>query len=167
MTTPPRPVLEDILPTTLALSRSGTILYSIPAGKHEPRQLAWVARDGTAQSLDSTWKGEFDYPSISPDGKSIAVSVRDGATNIWIRRQDGTRQKLTQEGTVNWRPTWTADGRSILFLSNKRGGGSQDAYDAWLMPVDGSAQPALVYRHKFGLWEAELLARPAVAGGAL
>ena len=65
------------------------------------------------------------------------MSVRDGPTQIWIRRSDGTRQKLTQDGTVNWRPTWTPDGRSIAFVSNIRGGGSQDAFDVYRMPVDG------------------------------
>ena len=83
------------------------------------------------------------------------MSVRDGPTEIWIRRSDGTRQKLTQDGTVNWRPTWTPDGRSIAFVSNMRGGGSQDAFDIYRMPVDGSAPPELLLHHTFGLWEAE------------
>jgi serine/threonine-protein kinase len=116
----------------------------------------WVSRDGSSVPVDSTWRGDFDYPAISPDGTALAVSVRDGSTQIWIRRADGTRQKLTQEGTVNWRPSWSSDGRSIAFISNKRGDGSQDAFDVYRMPVDGSAPPELLVRHLFGLWEAEL-----------
>ncbi len=156
MTTPAVPVLEDIVPTTLALSASGSALYSITAGKQKPSELMWVSRDGSAEPVDSGWRGEFDYPAVSPDGKALAVSVRDGPTHIWIWRADGTRQKLTQEGTVNWRPSWSPDGKSIAFISNKRGGGNQDAYDAYRMPVDGSAPPDLLQRHTFGLWEIEL-----------
>jgi len=156
MTTPAVPVIEDVVPTTLALSASGAALYSVAAGKQKPSELMWVSRDGSAEPVDSNWRGEFDYPAVSPDGKALAVSVRDGPTHIWIRRADGTRQKLTQEGTVNWRPSWSSDGRSIAFVSNKRGGGTQDAYDAYRMPVDGSAPPELLLHHAFGLWEVEL-----------
>ena len=156
MTTPARPVIEDVAPTTLVLSRTGTALYSVGGDKPNRSELVWVARDGSTEPVDTAWRGNFDYPALSPDGRALAVSVRDGPTHIWIWRADGTRQKLTQEGTVNWRPSWSPDGRSIAFISNKRGGGSQDAYDAFRMPVDGSAQPELLLRHTFGLWEAEL-----------
>jgi len=156
MTTPARPVIEDVAPTTLVLSRTGTALYSVGGDKPNRSELVWVARDGSTEPVDTAWRGNFDYPALSPDGKALAVSVRDGPTHIWIWRADGTRQKLTQEGTVNWRPSWSPDGRSIAFISNKRGGGSQDAYDAFRMPVDGSAPPELLLRHTFGLWEAEL-----------
>ena len=156
MTTPAVPVIEDVVPTTLALSASGSLLYSVATGKQKPSELMWVARDGSTEPVDTSWQGEFDYPAVSPDGRALAVSVRDGSTQIWIRRADGTRQKLTQDGTVNWRPSWSADGRSIAFISNKRGGGTQDAYDVYRMPVDGSARPELLLRHAFGLWEAEL-----------
>ncbi|HRZ09098.1 MAG TPA: protein kinase [Gemmatimonadales bacterium] len=156
ISTPAVPVLEDVVPTTVALSSSGTLLYSVAAGERTPSELVWVSRDGASAPVDSTWRGEFDYPAVSPDGKALAVSVRDGSTQIWIRRADGTRQKLTQAGTVNWRPSWSPDGRFIAYVSNQRGGGSQDAFDVYRMPVDGSAPPELLVRHLFGLWEAEL-----------
>jgi serine/threonine-protein kinase len=156
ITSPAVPVIEGVVPTALALSASGALLYSVTAGERTPSELVWVSRDGSSVPVDSTWRGDFDYPAISPDGTALAVSVRDGSTQIWIRRADGTRQKLTQEGTVNWRPSWSSDGRSIAFISNKRGDGSQDAFDVYRMPVDGSAPPELLVRHLFGLWEAEL-----------
>jgi serine/threonine-protein kinase len=156
LTTPPRSIIEDVAPTTLALSQTGTALYTLGADNPRMSELVWVSRGGATEPVDTAWRGVFDYPALSPDGKALAVSVRDGPTHIWIRRADGTRQKLTQEGTVNWRPSWSPDGKSIAFISNKRGGGSQDAYDAWRMPVDGSAPPELLLRHTFGLWEAEL-----------
>ena len=150
------PVIEDVAPATVALSASGALLYATGGGARAGSQLMWVGRDGSATALDSTWRADFEYPAISPDGKAVAVSVREGATHLWVWRTDGTRQKLTQDGTVNWRPSWTPDGRSVLFVSNRRGDDSQDAFDIWRMPVDGSAPATMVQHHAFGLWEAEL-----------
>ncbi|HQR17770.1 MAG TPA: protein kinase [Gemmatimonadales bacterium] len=150
------PVIEDVAPTALALSTSGSLLYSVAGGAQVPSELRWVSRDGSGIPVDTTWHGDFDYPAISPDGNALAVSVREGPTQIWIRRSDGTRQKLTQDGTVNWRPSWSPDGRSVAYVSNARGGQSQDAYDVYRMRVDGSAPAELLLRHAYGLWEAEL-----------
>ena len=149
------PILEDVVPASFAISPSGSVLYSTSKGSASS-ELMWVDRDGRAESVDSTWRADFEYPALSPDGKSLAVSVFDGATQLWIRRADGTRQKLTQSGTVNWRPSWSADSRSLVYLSNMAGRGGQDDYDVYRMPVDGSAPPALLLHHTFGLWEAEL-----------
>ncbi len=134
---------------------SGTAIYSVAAGGNAPAELMWVSRDGSAVPLDSTWRGDFQYPALSPDGEALAVSVRDGTTQLWIRRSDGTRQKLTQEGTVNWRPAWTPDGRSVVFSSNRGGGGTRDDFDLYVMPVDGSVMAELLLHHTFGLWEGE------------
>ena len=149
------PILEDVVPASLAISPSGSALYSTSKGSASS-ELMWVGRDGRAEPVDSTWRGDFEYPAMSPDGKALAVSVSDGTTQLWIRRADGTRQKLTQSGTVNWRPSWTADNRSLVYLSNLAGRGGQDDYDVYRLPVDGSAPPALLMHHAFGLWEAEL-----------
>jgi Tol biopolymer transport system component len=149
------PVIENVAPASFAISASGSVLYSVAAGGGSSSELVWVSRDGRTEPVDSSWRADFQYPALSPDGKALAVSVRDGATQIWIRRSDGTRQKLTDSGSVNWRPFWARDGRSITFLSNRRGGGSQDSYDAYQMPVDGSAPARLLLHHTFGLWEAE------------
>jgi serine/threonine-protein kinase len=154
-TSGPGPVIDGVVPGSFTLSSSGTALYVSATGAIAPAELTWVARDGSPVPLDSTWRADFGYPALSPDGKSLAVSVTDGATHLWIRRSDGTRQKLSQDGTVNWRPAWAADGQSVLFASNRRGGSGQNAYDLFHIPVDGSAPPALLLHHRFGLWEGE------------
>jgi serine/threonine-protein kinase len=154
------PVLEGVAPAGFALSPSGSAVYSLQGAGVGPRELTWVSRDGRAEPVDSSWRAAFEYPALSPDGHTLAVSVRDGATQLWIRRADGTRHQVSQQGTVNWRPSWTADGRAIAFVSNMRGAGrgagGQDDYDVYRVPVDGSAPPALLLHHRFGLWEAEL-----------
>ena len=156
VTTGAVPIIDDVAPASFTLSASGSALYSVGSGGGTSSTLTWVSRDGHAEPLDANWRAEFEYPAISPDGRAVALSLRDGSTQLWIWRSDGTRQKLTQEGTVNWRPSWTPDGRSVVFASNLRGGSSQDDFDLYLAPVDGSAPARLLQRHPFGLWEAEL-----------
>lgn len=154
VTTGPVPVIDNVVPGGFAMSASGTILYSTATGGSAQYELVWVSRDGNTVPLDSTWLGDFNYPALSPDGTALAVSVGDGTTQLWVRRSDGTRQKLTQEGTVNWRPAWTPDGRSVAFSTN-RNGRTQDDFDLYVMPADGSAPAALLLRHTFGVWEGE------------
>ncbi|HLT09437.1 MAG TPA: protein kinase [Micromonosporaceae bacterium] len=149
------PVIEDVLPGSVALSASGSLVYAVATGGSVPTELVWVSRQGQVERVDSSWRADFQYPAVSPDGKSLAVSVRDGPTQIWIRRADGTRQQLTDSGSVNWRPSWAADSRSIVFLSNRRGA-AQGGYDAYQSVVDGSAPARLLLDYHFGLWEAEL-----------
>jgi eukaryotic-like serine/threonine-protein kinase len=149
------PVIEDVLPTSFTLSASGTVLYTVAHGGKALAELMWVSRDGSAVPLDSTWRGDFHYPALSPDGRAVAVSVGDGTTQLWIRRSDGTRQKLTQDGLVNWRPTWTPDGRSLVFSALRTPGGTQDDTNLYMMPVDGSTPPSLLLDHTHGVWEGE------------
>jgi Tol biopolymer transport system component len=155
VTSGPVPVIDDVVPGSFTISASGTVLYATRAGGTAPSELMWVARDGSAAPFDSTWRADFQYPALSPDGKTLAVSVRDATTQLWIRRSDGTRQKLTEEGTANWRPAWTADGRSIVFSSNRRGSTS-DAFDLYETPADGSAPARLLLHHTYGVWEGQI-----------
>ena len=155
VTTGPISLIDDVVPASFAMSTSGTALYSTNTGGSARWELMWVARDGSAVPLDSTWRGSFQYPALSPDGKALAVSVDEGTTQLWIRRSDGTRQKLTQEGGVNWRPAWSPDGRSVVFSSNRNGGRSKDDFDLYRMLVDASAPAELLVHHRWGLWEGE------------
>jgi len=166
------PVIDGVEPTSFALSSSGTVLYSVGGGGGATSELVWVSRDGRAEPVDQGWKGRFEYPALSPDGRAIAVSVQEGATHLWIRRSDGTRQRLTQEGSVNWRPVWTPDGQSIAYLSNATGNRGKDEMDVYLVRADGGAPPQRLLTHTFGLWEAEfsrdgqwLVVRSDEAGG--
>jgi serine/threonine-protein kinase len=156
LTTGPAPVIDDVVPGSVAMSATGTMLYSTTAGGGSLAELVLVSRDGSAASLDSTWRADFQYPALSPDGTQLAVSLREATTQLWIRRSDGTRQKLTDEGAANWRPAWTADGRSIVFSSNRRAGASLDAFDIFEMPADGSAPATLLLHHTYGVWEGEI-----------
>jgi len=135
----------------LAISDSGTLVYATgPEG--EKKELVWVTRDGKAHSIDPDWQGDFWNPALSPDGKQLAVAMgalSGTAFDVWIKHLDsGPRIKLTSEGSENYYPTWTPDGRSVTFTSNAAG-----SYDLWTKRADGSAQALLQFHGKRGVVE--------------
>ena len=151
------PLFDGVIPGSVAVSASGTLVYRIGEASGGSSELVWVSRDGTEEPAVPGWIGGFEYPAIAPDGRAIAVSLNDNATHIWIWRPDGTRQRLTRDGTLNWRPAWVPDGRSLYFVSNR-----DDQMNVlaerpaiWRAPADGSEPPRLVLRRQFGTWEAE------------
>ena len=85
-------------------------------------------------------------PRISPDGKSVAFTVRvtdveanRGRTDIWIAGVDGSKaRKLTSHAANDSGARWMPDGKSLVFLST-RGGSSQ----VWQVPAGRGSGRAL------------------------
>jgi Tol biopolymer transport system component/DNA-binding winged helix-turn-helix (wHTH) protein len=100
----------------------------------------WVAPNGDAARAwqVTTGSGKFDgYYGVSwmPDGRLVYASVASGSWDIWVMNADGTGQKqLTVSTRSNYGPSVSADGRHIVFVSNRAGG----AFNIWVMEADGS-----------------------------
>ena len=140
----------------IAVSQRGTLLYVTGAKSDASRELVWVARDGNQMPVDSTWIGAFIDPAISPDGKRLAISIggsvadvpnsrilstaaATGSVDIWIRRLDnGVLSKLSIGGGSNRFPTWSGDGKSVLYA---RGGAAQSIVE---QSVDGGTPPVRI-----------------------
>jgi serine/threonine-protein kinase len=135
----------------LAISETGTLVYATggAAGKQE---LVWVTRDGNAQSVDPDWQGQFVEPVLSPDGTQVALGMHVlDESQIWVKQLDrGPIIRLTLEGSENYNPAWTADGRSVTFTSTN--GGSSDL---WTKRADGSGPARLQVREPRGAYKAQ------------
>ncbi len=119
------------------VSPTGDMMYREGDARAMYRPVS-VDRSGNASVLDSSWVGSFGPGSLSPDGKRYAVSV-NGTSNqqIWVKEMPtGSFSKFTLEAGENFRPVWSADGRSLFFvehvdssfrLMEKRADGSGDA----------------------------------------
>jgi eukaryotic-like serine/threonine-protein kinase len=105
----------------LALSESGTLVYQLGSQHQAPSDLVYVNREGVASVVDSGLTGDFQTLALAPDGRRLAVSKIDGSDQqVWIKQlPDGPLTKLTFEGNLSHRPSWTADGRSVGFMSNQ------------------------------------------------
>ena len=150
------PVIDGVDPLRFTLSASGDALYSANESGDTLSELVWVARDGRAQPFDSTWRGRFEYPALSPDGKSLAVSVRANRTDLWIHHADGTRQKIIADGVVNWRPSWMSDGQSLTFISIGNLEKNERDVAVYRARADGGAKAEPFLRQPFSIWESEL-----------
>ena len=125
----------------LALSETGTIVYTVGDQVSAPTELALVSRSGAATPVDSGWIGNFVTLALSPDGKQLAVSIIEGTEHqVWVKQLPrGPLSKLTFDGTQNYRPSWTPDGASVGFVSNVQG---PDRF--YLKRADGSGPATLV-----------------------
>jgi len=87
---------------------------------------AWVGRDGTPRDIDPGWRIRphvWNSLALSPDGTHLAVTGRGAAgLSLWIKQLDtGPLSRLTFEGEQSFRPAWTPDGRSVIFVSDRGG----------------------------------------------
>jgi serine/threonine-protein kinase len=128
----PAPVMQGVrtIPgvADMVLGVDGTLLYSqgpsTVAGT--PAEAVWVTRDGAATPVQAGWSfipSSNPGMAFSPDGRRLALSVRaSGAEDIWVKELGGgPMTRLTFAG-ANVRPEWTADGRSIMYISRQTTG---------------------------------------------
>jgi Tol biopolymer transport system component/DNA-binding winged helix-turn-helix (wHTH) protein len=79
-------------------------------------------------------------PAISPDGAFLAYAANDsGNLDIWVKRiPDGAPLRITTHEDDDTQPTFSPDGKTIAFRSERDGGGIYAA------PALGGAEPRLL-----------------------
>jgi serine/threonine-protein kinase len=102
----------------------------------------WVEKDGVAREIDPGLRvsGSSDRSSLalSPDGTQLALSNLDseGTWDLWVKQLDtGPLRRITFEGSYNFRPRWSLDGQSLMFVSDRAGAAGGDL---WTKRADGS-----------------------------
>ena len=135
-TRPPTPVLDGVRTgpggADLAVSANGTLIYvaGSASGMVERYQPVWITRTGAATAIDSGWTLPLNRTActciggltLSPDGRQLALNVwRTGVDgDIYIKQLDAAPfafTPLTFKGN-NANPTWTADGRSVMYAES-------------------------------------------------
>ncbi|HEU4953542.1 MAG TPA: protein kinase, partial [Gemmatimonadales bacterium] len=130
LTGPPVALIEGIGVRTggfnvdLSLSETGTLIYTT-GGTLGSRVPYWVNRDGTAAALDPGWdpQGAIQNIALAPDGKALAVELlRNAKTDIWVKRlPTGPFSRITFDDTAAVRPSWSPDGREVLYIRDRSG----------------------------------------------
>jgi serine/threonine-protein kinase len=126
----PVQVLSDVVtePATgaahFAVSKMGTLAYLPGVPRSPDRNLVWVDRRGGVRPV-SKHQRWFYHPSLSPDGKRLAVAVNEGSnTDIWVL--DTGRDALTRltfDPGEDFAPIWAPDGRTVVHASEMEGPG--------------------------------------------
>ena len=111
-------------------------------------RLTWFDREGTAVGRAGE-PGLYRTLTISPDGKRIAVERTDPATqnrDIWlVEIASGAMTRFTSDAGWEAFPTWSADGRSIIFTSNRSG-----VFDLYEKASSGAGSETLLYHSAEG-----------------
>ena len=96
----------------------------------------------------TTWAGLDCYPSLSPDGNSVAYSSdRSGHFEIYVKQltPGGREVQLTSDGSQNFEPNWSPDGKLIAYTSKTRGG-------IWVVPSLGGTARQLTETGSYPSW---------------
>ena len=153
----PSVLLKDRVPKSItpdiAVSRSGRLVYATRPLR--TLEVVWVERDGTWTPVDAENPMQgIRYAVLSPDDKKLVVTTwdRPPADNghLWIKQLPrGPYSKFTFEGEVNMRPSWSPDGRSVIFISDRG-----DNRDVWMKQADGTRPAELLLDHTMTIDEA-------------
>ncbi|HJT90163.1 MAG TPA: LpqB family beta-propeller domain-containing protein, partial [Bryobacteraceae bacterium] len=134
------PVKIPVLPTTAFSPRLGPdyLIYVSAAGD---RESIWKRMNGTDTELWSAQGAHvFGGPALSPDGRSIAFSVRQHSQSLlYVMQVDGSSARVVADSlNLSGAPAWAPDGRWITSAVNNRG-----VPRLFRIPADGGA-PALL-----------------------
>jgi serine/threonine-protein kinase len=122
----PTPVLNQVAYSSVRggaqfeASQSGTLVYESSVPRSGSVTLRWFESDGKTRALLPK-PGNYGRPSLSPDGRRLAIEVSDGSgQDIWIYdlgRDAMTR--MTFDSKANQLPIWSPDGRYIMYQSQE------------------------------------------------
>ncbi len=143
---PAVPVVDDVAHESLVgtgqfdVSRTGTLVYrKAIEGPSALRTLRWADATGKKEPLQAKPATYVDL-RLSPDGKRVAATASDGADqyiSVYDLERDITTRLTFGEGVYR-SPTWSPDGRFLVFASVGNG--------IFQARADGASQPqALVH----------------------
>ena len=119
----------------LKLSALLGVLVLLAAGvwfiRNRQQSFAVISIQRSAQITN--WSGLDDFPSLSPDGNTVAYcSDHNGSFEIYVKQTTpGAKEiQLTDDGGQNFQPAFSPDGQRIAYYSKLRGG-------IWIIPASG------------------------------
>ena len=126
-----------------SVSPSGVLAYqAVPIITKD--QMAWFNQEGKELGTLGP-PGIYTDPAISPDGEKLTVEVGEqGKRDNWVYDlKRGTGSRLTFNPADDMNPTWSPDGKRILFTSTRKG--PRDVYEK---ASNGLGSTQLVYASK-------------------
>ncbi len=127
------------------VSSNGTLVYATGTAGFRATRLLWFDRKGK-QIGETGAPGYYDTPRISPDGRSVAVSIGGPALPGVITVFDlgsGLQRRLNFSNSFNVAPAWSSDEKTIAFVSNRDGG-----IHLFQKPADGAGSTTPLFADK-------------------
>jgi Tol biopolymer transport system component len=115
--------VADVGRVPFLATEAGLLAYAAGESERAPTcTLVWVDRAGREEPLPLA-PGNYHVPTLSPDGKTVALVIVEGARES-IYTYDFARNVLSPllpEAGRSFNPTWTPDGRRIVYTSFETG----------------------------------------------
>jgi serine/threonine-protein kinase len=104
-----------------AISRTGVLAY-VPGGAlARRRSIAWLDRSGALTPIPAEPR-TYAEPSISPDERQIALTIRAANDDVWIYDlARGSFSRLTFPHGNSQVPVWSADGSRVVYSLDRDG----------------------------------------------
>jgi Tol biopolymer transport system component len=103
--------------TIFSVAQNGVLVYAPGDNSVGDKLALWVNRDGKVLgpvAEPAAYKGGV----LSPDGKRLAMGIGEPRADIWILDlQHGSRMRLTFDDALHQMPSWSADGKRIVYVS--------------------------------------------------
>jgi serine/threonine protein kinase len=124
---------------SISTSRTGTIVYRPRPLNQQPRQFVWFDRTGKKIEEVGDPDDTVGSPSLSPDGRRVALAKRVGANaDVWLLElARGVFTRLTFHGAADGSPNWSPDGKRIVFTSTRNR--TADLYERSLSGPDSDS----------------------------
>ncbi len=135
----------------MAVAENGTFVYATGGSSASTRPF-WVNREGTASPVDEAWdpQGTLNSVALSADAKALAVGLgRVGTEDVWVKQLPaGPFSRITFGDSPHFRPTWSADGRSLIYITDAGTGAGLPT----MSRADGTGPPQVLLpsRYAFG-----------------
>ncbi len=138
------PVVAGFFYVPMAVNESNTAVLYLAQDSQDHQQLyKIIPGQFTPQQLTTAAQDVLDY-APAPDGQSIVYTLENesGSSDIWLIDPDGRLpyQLLDCDGDVCRNPTWTPDGRRLLYDRGFNLGPGQLAVNQRLFWLDVASQ---------------------------
>ena len=119
------------------VSRTGTLVYTdVPSDR---LQLVWTDRSGRSLSTIGEPQRQ-NRPMLSPDGRRLAMEVREGDSDIWVYDLDRPiKTRFTFDSAAESLGAWTPSGDQIIYASNRNG-----SFDIFSQSSSGNGEATLL-----------------------
>ena len=126
-------------------SENGILVFQRGSTAGTVNQLIWFDRNGKREPMAG--EAPFGaYPRLSPDGQRIVAMLFDvqvGSTDLWLYDSTLTRKtRFTFDPAFDSGPIWSADGRSIIFASDRQ---ARLKYDIYEKDASGARNEELLF----------------------
>ncbi len=124
----------------MTASQNGILAYQPSGGTRGAQQIDWFDRNGKQLQVTGGQDG-YRMIRVSPDGKKLAVAIAASnysTANLYVfDLARGIKSRLTFSSASDVYPSWSPDGKTIVFESNRDG-----TFHLYQVASDGSKSVA-------------------------